>query len=785
MPVVRISGSELAADFRSGMTDGQLMEKYGLTREGLNSLYLKAMQSGVVGLHELCGRYGISDFQIHVENARKFRRYPLQFPLEVRDSDRPDNQGTVIDISSQGVMTKGLRASAGETMRMEIPIDWYGLGYTLLLEVKCQWYQAEDGRVAGFQILDVLRGEFPCILEDLSPDSELIADSADVVLTQRPGMTDDQAPAVPAVPTRDGMGAAGSRGRAASRIWFFDFLNLVPIPSFLIDERWTIAFVSRAALFIGSGVFSLRGKPFGSLFPDNSAARLARSLARRTLVTGVPAKSEGVLVCQRKKIRSHFQLYPVGIRGHQSILMLVFPGESEVSESAPGDPLRGPRHAREVMGAYRTSQRSAGQSSQRHSVWAAIHAEWFGSSNPVLGQVFDTFEKRAALSTAPAVTQPGGPSTAFRSMLGRQAAFPKGKVQSLTHLARISRSLLTQVHGNDSPNGGRLVHAESQFKSGRLKADQASDGQPDVAEIVRSAAQSEGTVLLYGESGAGKDYWAQFIHHQSRRAKGPFISINCAAVPQELAESEFFGHEAGSFTGAGSLKRGLVESAHGGTLLLNEVGELSLLLQAKLLTFMDNMQFRRVGGHTALTVDTRILVATNKDLAEEVKKGGFRQDLFYRLNVLPIRIPPLRERVASLPVLINELLASLGRKMGLSAIPSVDSSTLAALQAYPWPGNVRELRNKLERSLILSAGRVVDLALMFEQVPEPEWNLNLQFSQTTNLYDISSEVKRRIVVEALRRAGGKRQRAAEILGITRYALKRQMATLGLAGGKRQ
>jgi len=218
------------------------------------------------------------------------------------------------------------------------------------------------------------------------------------------------------------------------------------------------------------------------------------------------------------------------------------------------------------------------------------------------------------------------------------------------------------------------------------------------------AAGNDSIVLLLGESGSGKDHLARYIHEHSKRAGGPYFSINCAAVAPELAEGELFGHERGAFTGAHSRKRGLLELAEGGTLLLNEIGELSFSLQAKLLTFLETKKFTRVGGEREVEVNARLMAATNRNLESAVKDGSFRKDLFYRLNVLPIIVPLLRERRADIPVLVKQIVHKLREELQLAEQPIITPATMKAFLAYSWPGNVRELRNVLERALILSKG---------------------------------------------------------------------------------
>lgn len=296
------------------------------------------------------------------------------------------------------------------------------------------------------------------------------------------------------------------------------------------------------------------------------------------------------------------------------------------------------------------------------------------------------------------------------------------------------------------------------------------------------AAMTDSMLLLTGESGSGKDYLARYIHEHSKRAAGPFFAINCAAIAPQLAETELFGHERGAFTGAAGRKRGLLELAEGGTLLLNEIGELSLPLQSKLLTFLDTRRFTRVGGEKMVSVDARLIAATNRELEKQVAAGGFRQDLFYRLNVISIVVPPLRERLDDLPVLVEEILSLLVKDLQLNYVPTLDSSTLTAFAQYRWPGNIRELRNVLERSLILCRGKVlrVDLKVSESHI-ETDWKWATTFPPTKPLNDTAADLKRSLINEAIERSIGNKTAAARLLKITRNALNRQMKTLGYPG----
>ena len=292
------------------------------------------------------------------------------------------------------------------------------------------------------------------------------------------------------------------------------------------------------------------------------------------------------------------------------------------------------------------------------------------------------------------------------------------------------------------------------------------------------AANADVIVLIEGESGAGKDYLARYIHNGSKRSGGPFYSINCAAISEQLAESELFGHEAGAFTGAIRRKRGIFELAEGGSLLLNEIGELSLPIQAKLLTFLDTFSFARVGGEKSVTVNVRIMAATNRDLSQAVANGEFRQDLFFRLNVYRIRVPPLRERQADIPVLTSQIVSRLAGEMRLTKEMSIRPEDMEKLIRYSWPGNVRELKNILERSVIISEGP--DLRVDFlesTESGESEAPLVVNFPPSPSLTSAVEELRREFIGLALNRTGGNQCAAARMLGISRYALKRQLKSL--------
>ncbi|MBI4961733.1 MAG: PAS domain S-box protein [Desulfomonile tiedjei] len=300
-------------------------------------------------------------------------------------------------------------------------------------------------------------------------------------------------------------------------------------------------------------------------------------------------------------------------------------------------------------------------------------------------------------------------------------------------------------------------------------------------ERARQAAETDGIVLLLGESGSGKDYMARWIHRKSQRADGPFFSVNCAAISRELAESEFFGHERGAFTGAVTRKKGLLELAEGGTLLLNEIGELPLHLQSKLLTFLDTRSFTRVGGEKDIRVNARLIAATHRDLELEVREGRFLEALFYRLNVYPVRVPPLRERLEDLPIMVEEILLNLATEMRLTQVPTIDPEDVRKLGSYTWPGNVRELRNFLERQAMLSKGGKLDSVLTSApSATSRDWSHEIRFcDDNQSLTTIIDEVTRSFCREALRRSRGSKKEAATLLGISRQSLYRYIKSYDL------
>jgi DNA-binding NtrC family response regulator len=295
-------------------------------------------------------------------------------------------------------------------------------------------------------------------------------------------------------------------------------------------------------------------------------------------------------------------------------------------------------------------------------------------------------------------------------------------------------------------------------------------------EVTRKiAAAGRVPVLIRGESGTGKERVAQAIHRLGPRAAGPWVTLNCSALAEGLLESEMFGHERGAFTDAKAMKRGLLELADGGTLFLDEIGDLSPALQPKLLRAIETQTFRRVGGQKELRVDVRFVAATNRDLEAMVRAGGFREDLYYRLNVGSIDVPPLRARREDILPLAQRFLGEAARMMGLQA-PELAAETHAALAAYGWPGNVRELRNVMERALILSAGAPIRLAHLPREVHAP--SAQRGGAGDPGLVPLE-EVEKAHILRVLEACNGNKTQAAKLLGISRLTLRNKLGEYGL------
>jgi two-component system nitrogen regulation response regulator NtrX len=307
-------------------------------------------------------------------------------------------------------------------------------------------------------------------------------------------------------------------------------------------------------------------------------------------------------------------------------------------------------------------------------------------------------------------------------------------------------------------------------------------------EQVAMAAPTNGRVLIFGENGTGKELVARNIHQLSRRRSGPFVEVNCAAIPEDLIESELFGHVRGAFTGAVADRRGKFEGAHGGTIFLDEIADMSLKTQAKVLRVLQEQVMEAVGGSTRIKVDARVLAATNKDLTAEIRAGRFREDLYFRLNVVPIFVPSLRERQEDIPLLAEHFMAMLAREYGRRA-KTFEADALIALREYPWPGNVRELRNVVERLMIMVPGdRISSRDLSFlDQSLVPAGTQAPRAAKVAveaPLHEARDRFERDYIVRALAAQQGNISRTAEMLGIERSNLYRKMRGFGIVPSRR-
>ncbi len=335
----------------------------------------------------------------------------------------------------------------------------------------------------------------------------------------------------------------------------------------------------------------------------------------------------------------------------------------------------------------------------------------------------------------------------------------------------------------------RRLEAENQALRARVDRTQTMVGESyamrQLREQVAMAAPTNGRVLIYGENGTGKELVARTVHALSRRRNNAWVEVNCAAIPEELIESELFGHVRGAFTGAVADRRGKFEVADGGTIFLDEIGDMSLKTQAKVLRVLQEQTMEAVGGTARIRVDARVLAATNKDLQAEIRAGNFREDLYFRLNVIPIFVPPLRERQEDIPLLAEHFMSEFSREYG-RRLKTFDAGAIAALQRYAWPGNVRELRNVIERLTIMAPGDAItgiDVAFLQQntvgRVEPPEQTAGRQ-----TLHEARDQFERDLILRTLAEQQGNMSKTAEVLGVERSNLYRKMRAFGIAPSRR-
>jgi two-component system, NtrC family, nitrogen regulation response regulator NtrX len=338
-------------------------------------------------------------------------------------------------------------------------------------------------------------------------------------------------------------------------------------------------------------------------------------------------------------------------------------------------------------------------------------------------------------------------------------------------------------------NALRQRRLEHENRALRAKVDRTqtmvgeSYGMRQLREQVAMAAPTNGRVLILGENGTGKELVARTIHSMSRRRNAAFVEVNCAAIPEELIESELFGHVRGAFTGAVADRRGKFEVADGGTIFLDEIGDMSLKTQAKVLRVLQEQTLEAVGGTARIRVDARVLAATNKDLQAEIRAGNFREDLFFRLNVVPIFVPPLRDRQEDIPLLADHFMAEFAREYG-RRLKRFNAPATVAMQRYSWPGNVRELRNVIERLMIMVPGDEIsrdDLGFMDHPHVEPPRSALLE---KLTLLEARDRFERELILRTLSEQQGNMSRTAEVLGVERSNLYRKMRAFGIAPARR-
>ena len=383
---------------------------------------------------------------------------------------------------------------------------------------------------------------------------------------------------------------------------------------------------------------------------------------------------------------------------------------------------------------------------------------------------------RAQNSAVPVVVM-----TAFSSIETAVEAMKAGAVDflpkpfSLDHLmAVVTRSMeVRQLRDENRQLREELDH--------RYQFDNIVGRSPAMREIfatIERVAPTRATVLLAGESGVGKDLIARAIHHHSPRRGRPFVKINCTALPENLMESELFGYEKGAFTGANTMKPGKFEQADTGTVFLDEIGDVPLSVQVKLLRILQEREFERLGSNKTRHIDVRVLAATNVDLRVALEQGTFREDLFYRLNVMPLNIPPLRERREDIPFIAEYLVDKLSKDLG-SQVKAIAEDAIARLMEYHWPGNVREMENVLERSMVLTSGPVLHAAdIHLDTAPkrareQPAGSFGIPEGMTLDEYEQA------IIKDALSKANGNKSQAARLLGLTRNALRYRLTQMGI------
>jgi PAS domain S-box-containing protein len=613
---------------------------------------------------------------------------------------------------------------------------------------------------------------------------------------------------------------------------FGRLLNALPMPVLLVNRSLSITFLNEYWGVIDPDYQRILNSPFCDLFPEPGVARKAQSLIEQVFADRKAQVAKGLLQVQETRIWARMHCRSLRMGRQRFVLVpvenLTLEKEREDLQELHRLELQEAHDQLEIRVQARTSElveknvRLQQEITERKRVESALRA-----SEERFRAVFESAEDLVFVKDASLRYTHINPAMADILGVPRSAVFGKSDEDLMEpELASLSREVESRVLA------GQTIELEHSMKfvgpaitcsfvrvplkdaAGAIvglcgigrditerksrEKQMASNGRATPLDHYPSeamqrtmkqlslAASSDSTCLFQGESGTGKDFFARYLHDHSNRSGGPFFGINCAALVPELAESELFGHEAGAFTGAIGRKRGLLELAESGTLLLNEIGELAPQLQAKLLSFLDHHSFPRVGGEREISVNARLVASTNRDLVTEVKSNRFREDLFYRLNVLTIHIPPLRERLEDLPFLVQVLIESLAKRVGLRTIPVCSDEAMKALADYHWPGNVRELRNVLERALILGDGRSITAEKIGLKIAESETetggpgiSVPVSMPEGGSMNEVLREVKTALVEAGLQRSGGNVKEAARFLGISRDSLNHYIKSLGV------
>ncbi len=352
----------------------------------------------------------------------------------------------------------------------------------------------------------------------------------------------------------------------------------------------------------------------------------------------------------------------------------------------------------------------------------------------------------------------------------------KGKMQIEELEMRIARAL----KGQKLEEENKALHQQLERKFGVESLIGESAAMREIQETIQTVAPSRATVLITGESGTGKEVVAKTIHQLSPRAKAPLITVHAAGLPANLLESELFGHEKGAFTGAHERRLGRIEQAQGGSLFFDEIGEIDATVQVKLLRFLGERTFERVGSSKTITSDVRLIAATNKNLVALVQSGAFREDLFFRLNVVEIHLPPLRERTADIPLLAQHFLRDAAAENG-KTLNGIEPQALELLMAYRWPGNVRELRTAIEHAVVFARGKTISARDLPQNIRVGRSSLPTPVSKMTEAELNLSEVEKELLVRALKECDGNRTAAAKKLGLSRRTLHRKLHEFHLEG----